>query len=283
MKVIEHSVWSKRTDQETIANVMDSRGGVVAWAYMKDDTVIRDHGGDICCAPMDRQMAQRNATNRLLFSLRAGECEYAEQWWEFVLDPAISPWHRVLHGVEVYRSEAGGKRNTVSIDIAKTTGYRDIVNLIIACRQTHERHPSVNLYYQYLASGVLPKDTPPSVSLAVYAMMSAGKYYAYPCRFSDGHGFLNWHQTCNMALLANRTPRTDDTRFRSSASYRASCDIWGDTRGRDELRERLQKLKQKPKDVADNTVFYHAPEYNVGGVGTDPSAIVEIFKKMEAP
>lgn len=256
LRVMDKEEWELRAGHGAISRLIRDANDTIHWTHRRDGKWARGVNGGICCGTMPSN--KRENTDALLVTLNGSQDKYI-QWWHYVLDPDHSPWHRVLKGVELYKEFRTPYYGAFKIDIDGTTGFKDLINLLIGTRQTYENYSTVVQFFRDWDEFKKVDSTCTfSEALALHCFYEGGLFYEQAIKYNSGHGFLQKAQT-SIVRIAQRKPAEDKTTFQRSSHYVPSDSIWWDN---DLARAFSSFLAREHKEIINtkaNTMFakYH--------------------------
>jgi hypothetical protein len=141
LKVVTREEWESLPEAKALKMLEEGAWETIHWVHRRSGKWAKQICGGICCGTMPTN--KRDTTDALMVTL-FGEDEEYNKWWDYILDPVHSPWHRVLgDGVTMYQLSSTRHQKAFKIEIGEGTGFKDLVNLLIATRQTYEDYVSV--------------------------------------------------------------------------------------------------------------------------------------------
>ncbi len=229
VRVIEEKEWKEDTVMGgPIGKLFSNAYDTIHWTHRRDGKWAREVNGGICCGTFPSN--KRDNTDALIVTLN-GKWDTYKDWWLNVFDPNTSPWKRGIKNPIIYRGDTDIYGGCVYLEVDKDTGFRDMINMLIASRQSYEGHE----YVKSLLTTVWPelkKEVPDitfAEALAIQTFMYNKRMHNQPVYYTGGHQFLNRYGGTCILRMAQCKPAIDDKNFRTSSDYIYSDMIWRDT------------------------------------------------------
>lgn len=191
---------------------------------VNDTEIGQNFFGDACHARMPICNKDRNGrpAGFVYTSLYNSGGNTPWPFWEFILDPALSPWKDVLkYGVEIYKGdEANNDRGAVRIALGPDTNPKHLVNLCIASRIPREYSERLIGFNAVVTAGINP----------ISAAYIAGAYCsnakgAIVGPAGGGHNFFSENRK-SWPRFVTQSPEDDGSRYLQNGYYFPSDACW---------------------------------------------------------
>lgn len=231
-ELLAQSEWEKLPHAAEIQAVLNGRQ-TINWKFGYGDKWSAVHGGG-CCGSMPTNTAiKRPDLHTVIATLRingGGDPSTYEWYWTNLLSKETSPWHAVLpeKGAIIYKN---GTKWAFELPITSASSFSNVINLIIATRQTMVEPGNVR-YIQNVYDRVklIDKTVTFSEAMAMAIMEYTPDAYALvPNKFITGNGWLGTARDFSPAHFAQRKMTEGSNRTFALGSYYPSCSTWRHT------------------------------------------------------
>lgn len=179
--------------------------------------------------------------------LRKGDVsqELADEFWDAILDPSVSPWRSVINGLEFVYNKAG-ERIAFSVIIDENTNNQVLTNLGMASRQTYEHPENWNTYLALRESKRLTPIQCALGSMLFYRPYGSGQFIP---AYNFGHHPFNEAVNVNLGALLKGTPRFDKSKTVASGAVYYPCNAIWDGSKEIALESLFSKYKEERVDT----------------------------------